>query len=133
MKMATRHRPVIFISGYGLDETIAREFSDRIDGVVRDVAAFRTVALTDLIKQQFDGHSYVARHRGSGAGRVDRAPQGGGAEGRPLYRRRGDAGRSDQRGWSGAVKASDLSARQSGDRGVRDMRPWRVAVGLPSR
>ena len=39
-----------------------REFSDRVAGVVRDVAAFRTVALTDLIKQQFDGHSYVARH-----------------------------------------------------------------------
>ena len=29
-----------------------REFSDRVDGVVRDVATFRTVALTDLIKQR---------------------------------------------------------------------------------
>ena len=36
-----------------------REFSDRVDGVVRDVAAFRAVAQADLINVQFDGHSYA--------------------------------------------------------------------------
>ena len=36
-----------------------REFSDRVDGVVRDVAVFRAVAQADLISVQFDGHSYA--------------------------------------------------------------------------
>ena len=100
-----------------------REFSDRVDGVVRDVAAFRTVALTDLITQQFDGHSYVARHgiaEAERAGWIERhkaqGPKGGsftvvvatpgGVDRAALLWAR--AGRSDQRGWSGAVKASDL-------------------------
>ena len=100
-----------------------REFSDRVDGVVRDVAAFRTVALTDLITQQFDGHSYVARHgiaEAERAGWIERhqaqGPKGGsftvvvatpaGADRAALLWER--AGREDQRGWSGAVKASDL-------------------------
>ena len=36
--------------------------SDRVDGVVRDVAAFRVVALADLITRQFDGHPFAGRH-----------------------------------------------------------------------
>ena len=36
--------------------------SDRVDGVVRDVAAFRVVALADLITHQFDGHPFAGRH-----------------------------------------------------------------------
>ena len=100
-----------------------REFSDRVDGVVRDVAAFRTVALTDLIKQQFDGHSYVARHgiaEAERAGWIERrqaeGPKGGrftvvvatpaGVDRAALLWER--AGLTDQRGWSGAIKASDL-------------------------
>ena len=59
-----------------------REFSNRVDGVVRDVAAFRTVALTDLITQQFDGHSYVARHG------IAEAERPGGSNGtKPRVRR----------------------------------------------
>ena len=42
-----------------------RDFSDRVDGVVRDVAVFRVVALADLITQQFDGHPFPGR-RGIG-------------------------------------------------------------------
>ena len=38
-----------------------REFADRVDGTVRDVAAFRAVAYADLVTQQFDGHPYTAR------------------------------------------------------------------------
>ena len=100
-----------------------REFSDRVDGVVRDVAAFRAVAQADLIKVQFDGHSYVARHgiaEAERAGWIERhkaqGPKGGsftvvvatpaGADRAALLWAR--AGREDQRGWSGAVKASDL-------------------------
>ena len=37
------------------------DFSARVDGVVRDVAAFRVVALSDLITQQFDGHPFAGR------------------------------------------------------------------------
>ena len=111
-----------------------REFSDRVDGVVRDVAAFRTVALTDLITQQFDGHSYVARHgiaEAERAGWIERhqaqGPKGGsftvvvatpaGADRAALLWER--AGREDQRGWSGAVKASDVGHEVRGlSRGV---------------
>ena len=91
-----------------------REFSDRVDGVVRDVAAFRTVALTDLITQQFDGHSYVARHgiAGSGAGWLDRAAPSPGSEGRELYRRCGDAGR---RGPGGAPVGAGRSVGPARD------------------
>ena len=101
-----------------------REFSDRVDGVVRDVAAFRAVALSDLITQQFDGHSYaglkgiahaeregwIERHKAEGpkGGRftVIVATPKGADRAAHLWER---AGREDQRGWSGAVKASDLS------------------------
>ena len=42
-----------------------RDFSDRVDGVVRDVATFRVVGLADLITHQFDGHPFAGR-RGIG-------------------------------------------------------------------
>ena len=100
-----------------------REFTDRIDGTVRDVAAFRAVAYADLVTQQFDGHPYTARQgiaHAEQAGWIERVegtgPNGGtfsvvvatpaGVEwARILWAR---AGREDQRGWSGVVKASDL-------------------------
>ena len=34
-----------------------REFSDRVDGVVQEAAAFRAVAYSDLVTQQFDGRA----------------------------------------------------------------------------
>ena len=100
-----------------------REFSDRVDGVVRDVAAFRAVAQADLINVQFDGHSYaglkgiaeaeragwIERHKAQGpkggSFTVVVATPAGAARAAILWAR---AGREDQRGWSGAVKASDL-------------------------
>ena len=42
-----------------------RDFSDRVDGVVRDVATFRVVAVADLITHHFDGHTFAGR-RGIG-------------------------------------------------------------------
>ena len=100
-----------------------REFSDRVDGVVRDVAVFRAVAQADLISVQFDGHSYAGLKgiaEAERAGWVERhkaqGPKGGsftvvvatpaGKDRAALLWAR--AGREDQRGWSGAVKASDL-------------------------
>ena len=98
-------------------------FSERVDGVVRDVAAFRAVAFADLVKQQFDGHVYAARKgiaQAERAGWIERrkaaGPQGGsftvmvatpaGADrAARLWER---VGREDQRVLSGAVKASDL-------------------------
>ena len=77
-----------------------RDFSDRVDSVVWDVAAFRVVALADLITHQFDGHLYVrrpARDRGGGATGVDRTPAGARPEGQPLLGRGGDAGRGGAR------------------------------------
>ena len=38
----------------------AGSLRSRIDGTVRDVAAFRAVAYADLVTQQFDGHPYTA-------------------------------------------------------------------------
>ena len=96
----------------------------RVDGVVQDAAAFRAVAYSDLVTQQFDGHPYVAAQGIAQAerdGLVERVegtgPEGGtfsvvvatpaGVErARILWAR---AGREDQRGWSGVVKASDLN------------------------
>ena len=80
-----------------------RDFSDRVDGVVRDVAAFRVVALSDLITHQFDGHPFAGR-RGIGEaeqrGWIERqtahGPKGGRFNGRG-----GDAGRGGAR--DGAV------------------------------
>ena len=100
------------------------EFSDRVDGVVQAAAAFRAVAYSDLVTQQFDGHPYVAAQGIAQAerdGLVERVegtgPEGGTfsvvvatpagvARARILWAR---AGREDQRGWSGVVKASDLN------------------------
>ena len=100
------------------------EFSDRVDGVVQDAAAFRAVAYSDLVTQQFDRHPYVAAQGIAQAerdGLVERVegtgPEGGTfsvvvatpagvARARILWAR---AGREDQRGWSGVVKASDLN------------------------
>ena len=39
----------------------SRSFEARVDGVVRDVGAFRAMALQDLVARQFDGHPFVAR------------------------------------------------------------------------
>ncbi len=100
-----------------------REFTDRVDGVVQDAAAFRAVAFADLVTQQFDGHPYAG---GRGIAKAERAgwiervegtgPNGGtfavvvatpaGVERAQILWAR--AGREDQRGWSGVVKASDL-------------------------
>ena len=100
-----------------------REFTDRVDGVVQDAAAFRAVAFADLVTQQFDGHPYAGRRgiaEAERAGWIERVegtgPNGGtfavvvatpaGVErARILWAR---AGREDQRGWFGVVKASDL-------------------------
>ena len=100
-----------------------RTFSERVDGVVRDVAAFRAVAQADLIKEQFDGHSYAglnglaqAEREGWIERRKAEGPKGGsftvivatpkGADrAAHLWER---AGRDEQRAWYGAVKASDL-------------------------
>ena len=101
-----------------------REFSDRVDGVVQDAAAFRAVAYSDLVTQQFDGHPYVAAQGIAQAerdGLVERVegtgPEGGTfsvvvatpagvARARILWAR---AGRENQRGWSGVVKTADLN------------------------
>ena len=100
-----------------------REFLDRVDGVVRDVAAFRAVAQADLINVQFDGHSYAGLKgiaEAERAGWIERhkaqGPKGGsftvvvatpaGADRAALLWER--TGREDQRGWSGAVKTLDL-------------------------
>ena len=100
-----------------------REFSDRVDGVVQDAAAFRSVAYSDLVAHQFDGHPYAGgrgithAERSGWVARVEgTGPEGGkfavlvatpaGVErARVLWAR---AGREEQRGWSGAVKAADL-------------------------
>ncbi|MCY4658537.1 MAG: hypothetical protein OXF93_01805 [Acidobacteria bacterium] len=95
----------------------------RIAGVVRDVGAFRAVALRDLVERQFDGHPYAAR-RGIGVAerrgwvrrRKARGPQGGeftvvvataagAARAATLWC---EAGRPDQRTFSGAVKPSEI-------------------------
>ena len=100
-----------------------RAFSERVDGVVRDVAAFRAVAYADLVTQQFNGHRFAARQGIAEAERegwIERrtaeGPEGGSftvvvATSPGVERARilwAQAGREDQRGWSGAVKASDL-------------------------
>ena len=100
-----------------------RSFEARVDGVVRDVGAFRAVALRDLVERQFDGHPYAAR-RGIGLAerrdwvrrRKARGPKGGeftvvvatpsgAARAETLWR---SAGRPEQRTFSGAVKPSEI-------------------------
>ena len=97
-----------------------RDFSERVDGVVRDVAAFRVVALADLITHKFDGHPFAGRREIGEAeqrGWIERqtahGPKGGrftvlvatpaGAAG--LW---ATEGRASQRVFSGAVKTADM-------------------------
>ena len=100
-----------------------RDFSDRVDGVVRDVAAFRVVALSDLITHQFDGHPFAGR-RGIGEaeqrGWIERQTAPGPKGGRftvvvatPAGAARAAGlwateGRASQRVFSGAVKTADM-------------------------
>ena len=100
-----------------------RDFSDRVDGVVRDVAAFRVVALADLITHQFDGHPFAGR-RGIGEaeqrGWIERQTAHGPKGGRftvvvatPAGPARAAGlwateGRASQRVFSGAVKTADM-------------------------
>ena len=100
-----------------------REMSERVDGMMRDIGTFRTIALTDLIKRQFDGHPHVARNglmAAERSGWIERqkvaGPKGGSftvvvatpagvARAAELWAK---VGRPDQRVLSGAVKPSEL-------------------------
>ncbi len=100
-----------------------RSFGERIDGLVRDVAAFRCVALRDLVARQFDGHPFAARkglvvaeRKGWVERRKARGPNGGeftvivatpagASRAEKLWR---DAGRPHQRTLSGAVKPAEI-------------------------
>ena len=100
-----------------------RSFDERVDGVIRDVGAFRAVALRDLVERQFDGHPHVARQgialverRGLVERRKARGPRGGeftvivatpagAARAESLWRA---AGRPDQRAFAGAVKPAEM-------------------------
>ena len=100
-----------------------RSFGERVDGLVRDVAAFRCVALQDLVARQFDGHPFAARkglvvaeRKGWVDRRKARGPKGGeftvivatpagASRAEKLWR---DAGRPHQRTLSGAVKPSEV-------------------------
>ena len=100
-----------------------RDFSERVDGVVRDVAAFRVVALLDLIQHQFDGHPFAGR-RGIGEaeqrGWIERQTPPGPKGGRftvlvatPAGAARAAGlwateGRASQRVFSGVVKTADM-------------------------
>ena len=101
-----------------------RSFDERLDGLVRDVGAFRAVALRDLVERQFDGHPFAARRglaraerRGWVERRTARGPKGGkftvvvatpagAARAEALWRK---AGRPDQRALSGAVRPVELA------------------------
>lgn len=100
-----------------------RDFSARVDGVVRDVAAFRVVALSDLITQHFDGHPFAGRRgigeaeqRGWIARQTAYGPKGGRftvfvATPAGATRAAGlwvTEGRASQRVFSGAVKTADM-------------------------
>ena len=101
-----------------------RSFEERVEGMVRDIGAFRVVALQDLVGRHFDGHPFVARRgvaRAEREGWVEkrtaRGPQGGAftvvvatpagaARAEVLWR---EAGRPDQRAFSGAVRPAELA------------------------
>ncbi len=101
-----------------------RSFDERLDGLVRDVGAFRAVALKDLVERQFDGHPFAARRglaraerRGWVEQRTARGPKGGkftvvvateagAARAEALWRK---AGRPEQRALSGAVRPAELA------------------------
>ena len=72
-----------------------RSLERRLDGVVRDVGAFRAVALPDLIAQQFDGHPFAAQRgaRTGGTGGLDHAPVSAWPTGRDVHSRRGHTSR----------------------------------------
>ena len=90
---------------------------------MRDVGAFRAVALRDVVARQFDGHPFVARRgvaeavrRGWVEERRAEGPRGGAyavlvatpagaARAEALWRR---AGRDGQRAFAGAVKAAEV-------------------------
>lgn len=100
-----------------------RSFYARVDGVVRDVATFRAVALKDVVERQFDGHPFAARQgialaerRGWIERRETKGPKGGtytvlvatpagAAKAAVLWR---ESGRGEQKGHSGAVKLAEL-------------------------
>ena len=116
-----------------------RTLEARVDGAVRDVGAFRAVALRDLVERQFGGHPFAARRglalaerRGWVKRRKARGPKGGeftvvvataaGAErAETLWR---SAGRPEQRTFSGAVKPSEM---------VHDVAVYRAAGAARAR
>ena len=82
-----------------------RSISDRVDGVVLDVGMFRAVALSDMVKRHFDGHTFAA---GAALGEAQRQGwivrgESRGSEGWHVHRDRGDTGRRGAGG--GAVGA----------------------------
>ena len=101
-----------------------RSFDERVDGAVRDVGAFRAVALRDLVDRQFDGHPFAGRRgvaraerRGWVERRKARGPKGGAftvvvatpagaARAEALWR---EAGRPNQRAFAGAVRPAELA------------------------
>ncbi len=101
-----------------------RSFDERLDGLVRDLGAFRAVALKDLVERQFDGHPFAARRglaraerRGWVERRTARGPKGGkftvvvatpagAARAEALWRK---AGRPQQRALSGTVRPAELA------------------------
>ena len=101
-----------------------RSFDERVDGLVRDVGAFRAVALRDLVERRFDGHPFAGRRgvaraerRGWVERHMARGPKGGAftvvvatpagaARAEALWR---EAGRSGQRALSGAVRPAELA------------------------
>ena len=116
-----------------------RSFEARVEHLVRDVGAFRTVALADLTKGCFDGHRFVAMKgiaRAEREGWVKRqrvkGPKGGeytvvvataaGAErAAALWEA---AGRKGQGVWSGAVKPAEVG---------HDVAVYRAAVAEQRR
>ena len=100
-----------------------RTFAARVDGVVRDVGAFSGGGAADLVERQFDGHPFVAlrglalaERRGWVRRRKARGPQGGECTvvvATPAGAARAatswcEAGRPEQRTFSGAVKPSEI-------------------------
>ncbi len=116
-----------------------RSFDERVDGVLRDVGAFRAVALRDLVERQFDGHPFVARRGLAQAERAGwvrllkaRGPNGGSftvvvatragaARAEALWRREG---RTGQRAFAGAVRPAELA---------HDVAVYRAAAAAQAR
>ena len=120
-----------------------RDFSDRVDGVVRDVAAFRVVALADLITHQFDGHTFAGR-RGIGEaeqrGWIERQTAPGPKGGRFTVVVATPAGAARAAGlWAGAARGSgsmrNSRARSRARRSARARRTvgWRRRRSFTSR